>query len=428
MQNSEKRKAKEIIGTPIKEYKLPLIERVAYYRPVLIWCFWLVVTAMIVAPTIAKNYENFWYYLFLSPVIFFFVMSIIKFIKFWWYVAKCNKKIEETVENEHHYDNYSGAPGTGKTLTAEFLYHEKAKYNWRELQFEYWLIAPKLKDKNYKPTLDEQEIIDAYNYYTTHDGVPCWSSNIPAYSKRFKRFAYDVDGAYLKQEKRAPYRLCSVVDEIGTVATVEMFYGRSSNENGATDMTDNFKFCRHFNLWSIVGCEQDYNNIYIDCKRVASENRVYTGKKWVLKPRFLCWLYNKLKIHFIRKMSYSEAKVFSKFMQKLNQFKNCCGFFRFTYKIKENTETKSSNGVSITVQSLEEKDVVYIPRANEIKYRTRAFREAYKAKDKPLDLEVWESLYMTTERARSMLKSENLRKKEDKPSKSEKSSSEVLQF
>lgn len=404
----------EIFGKHIKEFKLPLNERIAYYRPVLIWVFWLALTAMIVGPTIKSNSENLWYYLGLIPLVFFFIKAIINLIRFIVFASKCKQKINETVENEHHCDNYSGAPGTGKTFTAMFLQHEKAKYNWEELQFEMWLIGKKLRDVDYKPTPDEAEIIEAYKFYTGNEGVPCWSTNIPGYSKFFKRYAYDVGAAYLKQEERAPYRLCSVFDEIGTVVSVELKDGRKSNDCGATDMTDTFKFCRQFNLWSIVGCEQDHNNIYIDERRVASENRVYSGKKWLLKPRLLCWVYNKLKVRFTKKMSLAQSVRWSGVMSKLKNYISKCGFFKFTYKIRYNTET----AIGTISLDTNEKEVVYIPRANEIVYRTRAFREGYKAKNKPIKARAYTSLYMDEDRARSMLKSENLVVK-DKKSKEE---------
>lgn len=398
------KKSKEIFGEPIKEFKLPLIERVAYYRPFLVWLIWAGLTAMIVGPTIYYNYENLWYYFLIAPVVIFLVIAIINLIRFIHCSIKCNKKISETVENDHHFDTYAGPPGTGKTFTAVFLQYEKAKHNWEELQYEFWEISKKLRNEEYKPTIDEQEIIDAYKFYTTNPGVPCYSTNIPVYSKRYRRYAYDAGADYLKQQERAPYRLCSVYDEIGTVCSVEMKDGRKTNNCGATDLSDTFKFCRHLNLWSIVGCEQDPGNIYIDARRVASENRIYLGKEWILKPRFLLWVYDKLKTHFLRKMSLKEAYFCSGFMQRFKKYINACGYFKFRYKIVGNTET----AVGPMMTDTGERDIVYIPRANEVVYRTRAFREAYKAKEKPIEIKAYNSLYMTTARARSMLKSENL--------------------
>ena len=108
-----KRKIKDIIGKPIKEYRLPLIDRLAYYRPVLIWFFWLSLTAMIVGPTIYLNYENGWYYLAIAPLIFFFVISIVSLIRFWYYSYAYHELIAQEAESDSAYENFTGPPGSG---------------------------------------------------------------------------------------------------------------------------------------------------------------------------------------------------------------------------------------------------------------------------------------------------------------------------
>ena len=431
---SKKRKSKEIIGTRIKEYKLPLSDRIAYWRPVIIWFFWLTLTAMIVGPTIYENYENLWYYLALIPLIFFFVLSLINFARFVFYINRMNAKIDFAINNQSSFSIYSGAPGTGKSADAMFISHEIAKRNWRELEYQYWKIARHLKNKDFKPNADQKEIIDAYNFYVTSGGVPCWGTNIPGYSKRYKKFSYDIRTSVLKQEERAPYKLAGVYDEVGACLPMEMKGKREKNEDGATDVTDFCKFGRHFGDFTFFGCEQDQSNVYIDFRRVVGEIRIFTGKEELLKPRFLRWIYNKLKEHFVNKMRVSDSVLFSKFMDKLENYIRKCGFLRFNYKIRSNTET----GGLISSVDAGDKDCIYMPCANEVVYRSRAFREAYKAKDKTISLQPWQSLYMSDERARASLKSENLSKKKDEVEeeseveedyeKSEELSDEVMPF
>lgn len=415
--SKNKRKSKEIIGTRIKEYKLPLGDRIAYYRPVLIWFFWLILTAMIVGPTIYKNYENLWYYLSLIPLIFFFVMANIHFVRFVWFVNRMNAKIEFALNNQSSFSLYSGAPGTGKSADAMYISHEVAKENWRELQYQVWKLFTKMRDKDFKPNADQKEIIDAYNFYVKSGGVPCWGTNIPAYSKRYKRYSYDLRPSVLKQEDRAPYKLAGVYDEIGAQITMEMKGDRAKNEGGATDVTDFCKFARHFGEFTFFGCEQDQSNVYIDFRRVVGEIRTFNGKEELLKPRFLKWVHKKLKEHFINKMRVSESVFCSKFMDKLESYIRKCGFLKFNYKIHSNTET----GAVISSVDSGDKDCVYMPCSNEVVYRSRAFREAYKVKDKSIELKPWESLYMSDERARASLKSENLSKKKDEDEKKSKS-------
>ena len=104
-------------------------------------------------------------------------------------------------------------------------------------------------------------------------------------------------------------------------------------------------------------------------------------------------------------------------MDKLESYIRKCGFLKFNYKIHSNTET----GAVISSVDSGDKDCVYMPCSNEVVYRSRAVREAYKPKDKPIELKPWESLYMSDERARASLKSENLSKKKDEEEKKSKS-------
>ncbi len=405
----KKRKGKEIIGEPIKEYPLSLLERIAHNRPYLIWFFWSVVTAMIVAPTIVKNYENWWYYLLIAPVMFFFIKGCINSVRQIHYSIRCFVKIYEYCRNSSSFRIFSGPPGTGKSFCGMFLSYMKALYNWQKLKFKYWCICKKLKDKDYNPTVDELEVIEAYKFYIENGGVPCWGSNTPAYSKKFKRYSYDITSRIVRQEERAPYMLSGFYDEWGTEVSLELKDARKSNACGAANISDFCKFPRHFGELEFVGGEQDPNNLYKDARRVVGEIRVYNGKKELLKPRFLMWLYEKFEKRFTNRMRYSDAKLFSGFMVLLNKYINACGYMKFTYKVMGNTET----GANVSLSETGEKEFVYIPCANDIVYRTRAFREAYLCKNDKVRLKPWTSLYMTEERARSMLKSENLVKKED---------------
>lgn len=414
-ENQEKIKRKDVIGKPIKTYKLPLIERIAYWRPVLLFFFYFVLNLAISLP-ILIIYYNVWYaWLALLPLLLTLTLAIVHLFRFLHFRNKVETIVDADTTNEHHYDNYSGAPGTGKSYSGCFISYERAKRNWEDLQFEYWLICSKRRKKGYMPSEDDKEIIQAYEFYSQSDGIPCLASNIPIYSKEYHRFSYDLGVEGLKQEVNIPFKTAWFLDEIGTVCSTELQYARRDNTNGATDIDDTFRFCRVFREINLVGAEQDYNNIYIGGRRVASENRVYYKKEWLLKPRFWWWLYRKLKKYFVNRMWYHQAFMFAGFMERLKTFIFACGFFKFHYSIRGNTQTQARVGQSEVNSSetratdvLKEHDVLYIPRASTFKYRSRVLREAYKAKDLPITLKAFTSLSLLRERAQSMLKSKNL--------------------
>ena len=406
---------KELIGKKITVYKLPLIERLGYYRPVILFFFLFGLNLVISLPFLIIYYKLWYVWLCLLPLLTTLIVAIVNLVRFNDYVAKTRKIIDSDTINEHHYDNFSGAPGTGKTFTGTYITYERAKKNWEDLEFEYWLICSERRKKNYEPSEDDKEIIESYEFYSKNDGIPCMCSNIPVYSKEYRRFSYDLGVEGLRQEVNVPFKSAWLLDEIGTVCSTDLQYAKRSNINGATDMDDMFRFCRVFREINLIGCEQDYNNIYIGGRRVASENRVYYEREWVLKPRFWFWLYNKLKKYFINRMWVHQSYMFAGFMKKLRQYIFACGFFKFTYSVRGNTQTQARVGKSEVNSSetratdiLKERGVLYIPCANSIKYRSRVLKSAYKAKDLPITLKPFISLNLADDKARSMLRSENL--------------------
>lgn len=414
-EKKEKLSRKEIIGKPIKIHKLPLIERLAYWRPVLIFFSIFFLNLIISMPILIIYYKHWYAWLLLAPLLISLIIAIINLFRFNRFRRKVEKIIDADTTNEHHYDNYSGAPGTGKSYSGVFISYERAKRNWEDLQFEYWLICKKRRQKDYKPSEDEKEIIEAYEFYSQNDGIPCLASNIPIYSKEYNRYSYELGVEGLKQEVNIPFKTSWLIDEIGTVCSTELQYARRDNTNGAADMDDMFRFCRVFREINLVGTEQDYNNIYIGARRVASENRVYYSKEWKLKPRFLFWLYNKLKKYFTNRMYYHQAVLFSSFIQKLKTYIFSCGFFKFNYSVRGNTQTQVrvaqselNSSETRATDVIKEHDVLYIPRASTFRYRSRVLREAYKAKDKPIELKPYTSLFLSSLKAQAMLKSKNL--------------------
>ncbi len=422
-------KDNKLIREPIKEYKLPLIERLAYWRPVFKWFFWLGLTATIVGPTIYLNYDNLWYYISLLPLLIFFFLSIKSFIQFVCYTIKYKSIIDEEAENDSAYENYMGPPGSGKSFCAKEISYAKSKYSWEELQFEYWLIASKLKDPNYKPTEEEQEIIESYEFNSNSPYIPCLATTIPCYSKLYRRKSHELEIDHLKQEKRLPYRICMFADEIGTFCNFSIQNGVLSNKSNSTDMDDFARFIRHMLEGRLIGTEQDANNIAIFMRRIASDNKRFDRKQWVLKPKFLFWLYMKLKRRFIRRMKMKDARLFAKPMALLKRYIFSCGFFKFTYKSCGNLVTQSKTETIVVQMQKEKSTCFYFPRASELVYDTRAFRKAYKPLDKPIELNGFTAMKLTRPQAQKFLKSSNLIKS-NKASrrKNDEETSEVMAF
>lgn len=75
----------------------------------------------------------------------------------------------------------------GTMYKAKEVINAISKYSWKEIQYEYWCVILKFQDSKYKPTKEEQEIIDAYEFYSKGNPATCLTSNKLCHSESYKR-------------------------------------------------------------------------------------------------------------------------------------------------------------------------------------------------------------------------------------------------
>ena len=102
--------------------------------------------------------------IFLSICSVFFLISIIKLSRAFYYFSKTCSSFNK-FKNYGHLICFCGEPGSGKTTSAVYFGSLLAKYNMEELKFEYWqqviLNRDNLKNDN---LIKYNEIIEGYNY------------------------------------------------------------------------------------------------------------------------------------------------------------------------------------------------------------------------------------------------------------------------
>ena len=403
----------EIKAKIIPTYRLPLVDIIARHYNTFKYIL-LSVLVFIPTITILSVYNFHWHWLlYLLPLEIFFFYSVIRGLLFLREFSKYNAWVEEMGKNPDHATMYSGAPGMGKTLVASHGTYAMAQGSWDKLQFEYFCLMGKLQQKNYEMTEDDKEVYESYRYMIEHEGIPCLATNIPVYSKRYKRYSYKLGPSYLKQERRAPFRLSGLYDEIGTVFNFELSNDKSDDQKGLT-ISDMVRFCRQHAEFRFIGTEQEGGNMYKGIRNVTARTREYISIETVFKPKFLTWIFEKMKNHFLNPffgegMKMRKAKRWGKFMAKFEKFIKKVGFFKLRYKDfgrKEECLTSSSKG-----------DVIYLPCCAEFEYDTRAFRFAYKARNMPIKMQVWTGMNMSAEEAGAFLRANYPKQKEEQKAK-----------
>lgn len=404
----------EIEAKIIKTYKLPLIDRIALHYNTFKYLLLAVIVFIPLITVLAVNSFHWQWFLYLAPLEILMIYIIVRALLHLRDNAKYKKWGKSMMHTPDHFSIYSGAPGTGKSLSAGHSVTWVQKGAWQELQFEYFCLMGRLQKQDYEMDDHDKEIYESYRYMISHKGVPCLGTNIGYYSKIYRRFSYKLGPSYLKQERRCPYRLVGWYDEIGTVFNPDL-----ANDKGdmmkSLEIADSARYPRHWYLGTFFGTEQEASNIYKNIRRVVARNREYLSIETIFKPKFLQWVFEKMKKHFIKSMKMQKAKYWGQFMLKFKKFIDNVGFFKLRYK-----DFTSYEGAGVACLTDEKGGaILYLPCCAEFKYETRAFLNAYKAKNLPLIMQVFDNMYLSEKEAEAFLRASYPKIKEEEKEKHE---------
>lgn len=282
-----------------------------------------------------------------------------------------------------------GPPGCGKTFTASNIAYYLAAQRWQELQAEYFLGQTMLtewvrqgaadKIENYKIT------VESYQYFTKHISthIPCLVTTLAIREYGTGRMSYKLTPDIYAQARRIPEFCVLLNDETGSV-----FSCRNST-NLQDDVEDFLRFLRHMTDAVGLNTEQGETGDAIGFRKVQDYVNYLGGQDVVMGAKLLEKLYARMFTRYIKRLSKGkytpeQAKYVGQKLYYLKRFKNSIGFRRIPHELRANGATVMGN-----------KSENYIfPRIGVCQYSDRAFRNTYKAKDLPIDLETWTELEM----------------------------------
>lgn len=228
--------------------------------------------------------------------LFFMVFCLSHFLTFYaLFALSYAQDVAKATDNSCVVECKAGDPGCGKTSQAVEDVFVMGLMKWRELQLDYWSWHSRekeiLKRNDKNELLEYHEIKASYNYYIMRACIPCVWSNICLTDSK-GRTCSKVTVDHIRGIERLPLYSVVLFDEIGAVLKCEL----SNSKKEYYDVSDMFRLGRHFLKWAVVCCEQDFNNIYIDCRRVVGRNVIISYQEWVCKPTVALWLYDFLKV------------------------------------------------------------------------------------------------------------------------------------
>lgn len=305
----------------------------------------------------------------------FFVVFIIAQVSIFTHNASVNLTNIVTVR--------SGPPGTGKSSSAGYDVKIMADMMYSELRWKYWemryKIAEYIEAGNVQKILEWYEVRDSYEYYITHDCIPCMWSNIPI--RVNGQFSSIITYQHAAQIERVPYYSVIYFDESGSVFRVDAWHDKPLT------VSDFFRLARHLGEFRIVCTEQDASNVFKDVRRVTSQNWLMIEQKWVNKPLLLLIPYKILKAYFL--WSDKGNKTLADFMLSYKKLLNHIGQRRYKYIAKQSDINTLTHGEG----KREKTKMFYLPTMLNYQYSDRTFKNLYLAKGKEIpDGQIFEEL------------------------------------
>lgn len=361
-----------------------------------------------VIPIVIKFSNTFWWYISLAIPAPFVIWSLINYI--WDVVYKIRIKLHiASINVDKSIIGRYGVPGSGKTSSLFFDMKIMADKMWQKIKETYILLVPYLNEIRFwskQLREDAEEIIEAYNFYKNSGTYPCLWSTVPAFVNGVPVNICTQD--HLMQKKKMPYGACVILDEISVILPAELFRTKP------IEIKEMCKFPRHFGDFHFGSTEQGEKNMLIDFRNSTAENKCMIEQKWVLKPLFLIWLYNKVIDHFVKKLDSTGkgiSKATANILQVFNKIIKSIGYRKYYYfdSGNENQQVKSKTKTFI------------LPPYLNVTYDSRAFKNGYRCKDKPLEVSKCNALRLSaSELEKIFIKKEQLESKKEKQKKAKK--------
>lgn len=277
------------------------------------------------------------------------IFSVYHFGKFYvkfaeMYAQDCKLDFGNTVQIK------AGKPRCGKTSSAVQDGIILAKMKWQELLYDYWELSSREKEiiasNDKEKLLELEEIRLALNFYIMRPCIPCLWSNIGIFDKT-GRACHKITLEHVKGLSRLPVYSVVILDEIGAMLKADDGLNKSGIEK-PLDISDMFRLGGHFVKWVVIGCEQDFNHIYIDFRRVVGFNQVIQGQEWICRPQLAYLMYKALKFLRVDGLDKKIKKKpkYARFMKSFKTFVYSIGFRKIKYGYASNTETDAGLAAS----------------------------------------------------------------------------------
>ena len=297
---------------------------------------------------------------------YFFLRQIFKDLNLIIYAIRAANHDSDVIMFGGHKRVFDGIEGVGKTLNATNDAVILACDKDEKMRFEYYLNKPFAEelanDKHYKA------LCDSYEYYKAHpDKVPHLMANYKIEYDGKDNYSFDMK--YFDQEKRLAEGFTMSLTELADLmpnSWSKMPKDESKDDHKVIKKNETLSKSRQWFDLTVVSDEQRMGEVFIGFRSTSGLGRSLTGRKRILRPKFLRLL-EKILYNRIMRRKEGTSKRLSRAYCFLHKISDSIGFYEFEYQDRDVITSKGKTEVQTFV----------IPCRFLFKYDTRGEREKY---------------------------------------------------
>lgn len=317
------------------------------------------------------------------PTVILPIIGIVHLIKTRRYIDTFYDQTEDYMFKGRMIKNV-GPPGCGKTFVGSNIAYSLALKRWEDLKTDY--CTAKTMFKEWIKNADVEKLIayeglrESYEFFAADEDkyIPCLITSVPLREYKTGRMSYRLTPAVYAMVQRIPEYTVLFNDETGAT------FSCHNSLTIAEDVQDFMRFIRQMLDAVGINTEQGDDGDAKTFRKSTDYNNYLGGQEWLMRPSALERRFKRRKEKYFKKLfadklSEEEANYIGQKLYFQKEYIKTIGFRRIPHNLQ---------GAGASLFEGVREDYIF-PAIGAVQYNERAFREAYKCKNKKIELEGW---------------------------------------
>lgn len=320
------------------------------------------------------------------PTVIVFVFGLIRLIRIWRYIDTFYDQTKDYMFKGRMIKNV-GPPGCGKTFVGSTIAYSLAVKRWEDLKTDYFTAKTMLnewvKNADVEKLIAYEALRESYEFFANNEDrfIPCLLTTVPLREYKTGRMSYRLTPAVYAMVQRIPEYTVLFNDETGAT------FSCHNSLNIADDVQDFMRFIRQMLDAVGINTEQGDDGDAKTFRKSTDYNNYLGGQEWLMRPKSLERRFERKKDKYFKrlftgKLTEAKANNIGQELYFMKEYIKTIGFRRIPHNLQ---------GAGASLFEGVREDYIF-PAIGTVQYDDRAFREAYKCKNQPIELEGWEGM------------------------------------